>query len=81
MLYAVTHTSRHRESLPPSWRILGMNSLLPWNFIPDWGKDPGGKRPGTCPGELGGAESGCVCRWENGRWGLGVAIFEILLGF
>lgn len=62
MFYAVAHILYHRESLPPSWRILGMNSLLLWNIIPNWGKDPIGIRPeATYPWELGGAESGFVC--------------------
>lgn len=74
MLYAVAHSLYHGGSLPPHWRILGLNSLLSCGIIPNWGKDPIGIRPDTYPWELGGAESGCVCvcvcGWESGRRGL-----------
>lgn len=61
MFYAVAHILCHGESLPPSWRILGIKSLLPWNIIPNWGKDLIGVIPGTHPWELESTESGCVC--------------------
>ena len=87
MLYAVAHSLYHGGSLPPHWRILGLNSLLSCGIIPNWGKDPIGIRPDTYPWELGGAESGCVCVCvcvcvcAGGRVGGGGCEVAILFGF
>ena len=77
--------------MPPHWRILGLNSLLSCNIIPNWGKDPIGTRPDTYPWELGGTESCCVCVCVcvcvcacvcvGGRVGGGGCEVAILLGF
>ena len=88
MLYAVAHSLYHGGSLPPHWRILGLNSLLSCGIIPNWGKDPIGIRPDTYPWELGGAESGCVCVCvcvcvyvQVGEWEAGAVRLQYCLGF